>query len=212
MDSCEYVASKCSLNWFGPPASSSNVIGWKPPNKQANRGWTEKEGSGLAGAPVPLGSRWGPTGVPRVPCCDWSIWRRFRRRRCFTRHFTSCGLSLRTILLLLIVAVPFPLLCDRGYVCVSEPGSCSLFCRSAANPLAGNLMSAGGRWSKWLWGRSWKTWKNIISRPWYLLGLSGKVFWENREMKKSDETKIYFSFNSNLSAVTTKGSLKLKEC
>lgn len=89
MDCCEHAALKCSLKWSGPPVLSSSVIGWKPPDKQANGGWTVKEGA----AWLEPRSRWGPTGVLPGSCWDRSVWRRFRRRRCLTRRFTSCGLS-----------------------------------------------------------------------------------------------------------------------
>lgn len=148
MDYCEHAALKCSLKWSGPPVLSSSVIGWKPPNKQANGGWTEKEGAACAGAWIPLGSCW-----------DWSVWRRFRRRRCLTRRFTSCGLSLRTILILLIVAVPFfsPLVQTWISVCpwTRKLALCS------AELLQNSRCSSGwkhnvSRWPliQWFWCRS----------------------------------------------------------
>lgn len=117
---------------------SSSVIGWKPPDKQANGGWTVKEGA----AWLEPRSRWGPAGIGRSGggLGVAAVWLAVSLPVAFL-----CG----TILILLIVAVPFFPSC--GYLCVREPGS-SLFVlqncsRTHAAALDGNTMSAGGRWS-----------------------------------------------------------------
>lgn len=122
MDYCEHAALKCSLKWFGPPCVEQQRDWLEAREQTSKRRLNSKRRSGLAAASIPLGSCW-----------DWPVWRRFGRRRCLTRRFTSCGLSLRTILILLIVAVPFFPSCVTVDVCVSvNQEARSLFCRAAA--------------------------------------------------------------------------------
>lgn len=94
------------LKWFGPPVPSCSVIFWKPPNNQAEGGWTEKGAAWLEPR-----SRWGPSGVPLGSFLGLAGIGASGRALGVAVVSLAVPLpvafSLRTILILLIVDVPF---------------------------------------------------------------------------------------------------------